>query len=190
MGQYYLSVKLDQTKRIPVAYLSPSDIKFKWTRNDGKVFYMGTGVKLMEHSWLKNSFVHSIERLLTPGNDWYKSPIVWAGDYADQEPGASTNIYGMCEEEIKVKRPKKTLNKKYHYIVNHDKKLYVDKRNVPCVDGWGIHPLPLLTCEGNGRGGGDYRKDSDLIGSWARNVISVEDHIPEGYNELIFDLTE
>jgi hypothetical protein len=50
------------------------------------------------------------------------------------------------------------------------------------------HPLPLLTCEGNGRGGGDYRGDSPLIGSWARDIISVEEVKPEGFEELAFNL--
>jgi hypothetical protein len=83
---------------------------------------------------------------------------------------------------------------KTKYLVNHDKKQFVNKTNVPKDrDGWRIHPLPLLTCEGNGRGGGDFRGDSDLVGSWARDIISVESTkstIPKGYTELIFDLTE
>jgi hypothetical protein len=51
------------------------------------------------------------------------------------------------------------------------------------------HPLPLLTAEGNGRGGGDYRGESPLIGSWARDVISVETEAPTDFEELLFDLS-
>lgn len=44
--------------------------------------------------------------------------------------------------------------------------------------GLKIHPLPLLTCEGNGRGGGDFRTENEdylkLIGSWARNRITIQ----------------
>ena len=80
------------------------------------------------------------------------------------------------------------------YIVNHDKKQFVDKTKVPKdADGWRIHPLPLLTCEGNGRGGGDYHGKSELVGSWARDIISVETKkadFPKDYTELIFDLVE
>jgi hypothetical protein len=47
-----------------------------------------------------------------------------------------------------------------------------------------------LTCEGNGRGGGDYRGESPLIGSWARDVISVSDTKPKDFEELVFDLVE
>ena len=61
------------------------------------------------------------------------------------------------------------------YIVNHTKKEYVDKDIVPeDKEGWKVHPLPLLTCEGNGRGGGDYRLWNEFIGYWSRDKISIE----------------
>jgi hypothetical protein len=54
-----------------------------------------------------------------------------------------------------------------------------------------IHPLPLLICEGNGRGGGDYDGSNyDLCGTWARDVISMEETIPDNYIELICDFYE
>ena len=40
-----------------------------------------------------------------------------------------------------------------------------------------IHPLPLLTCLGNGKGGGDYRgSDQEWVGSWALHALAA---IPE-----------
>jgi hypothetical protein len=58
----------------------------------------------------------------------------------------------------------------------------------------------LLTCEGNDRGGGDFRVDEnanqgnvELIGSWARNKIGVafkKTDIPKGFKEVKFDLVE
>jgi hypothetical protein len=48
----------------------------------------------------------------------------------------------------------------------------------------------LLTVEGNGRGGGDYHTDSTLVGSWARDIISVEMTISDTFQEIVFDLTE
>ena len=84
--------------------------------------------------------------------------------------------------------------RKIRYLVNHDKKVFVGKTKVPKdSDGWQIHPLPLLTCEGNGRGGGDFRGVSDLVGSWSRDIISAEKlkaDIPKDYTEVIFNLTE
>jgi hypothetical protein len=58
-------------------------------------------------------------------------------------------------------------------------------------NGLHIHPLSLLTAEGNGRGGGDYRgAHEDLVGSWARDVISVEREAPAGFTELECEFSE
>ena len=43
------------------------------------------------------------------------------------------------------------------------------------------HPLPILTAVGNGDNGGDYHGNhQELVGTWADDVISSEDEIPEG----------
>ena len=43
-----------------------------------------------------------------------------------------------------------------------------------CREMCEFHPLPLLTANGNGRGGGDYLgSDMDLVGSWAGDRIAV-----------------
>ena len=53
----------------------------------------------------------------------------------------------------------------------------------PCVDpddieGFVLHPIPLLTCVGNGKGGGDYRGDSmEWVGAWAFHPIAL---LPKG----------
>ena len=78
----------------------------------------------------------------------------------------------------------------YRYIINHSKKQFVDKTKAPKQENFALHPLPLLTCEGNGRGGGDYRDDAPIVGKWARDIISVEEVAPEGFEELVFDLVE
>ena len=99
------------------------------------------------------------------------------------------NIKNKYEHDYRSVAPLKV-----KYLINHDKKQFVDKSKTPKdADGWQIHPLPLLTCEGNGRGGGDYRGESPLIGIWARNKISVatkKSDIPKGFEELIFDIKE
>jgi hypothetical protein len=195
MGQYYHPISLGKDNK-PKGWVYSHDIKEVITRDDGQKFTCGSGLKLMEHSWLENKFVQTIENLLTEGQPWYKTPIVWAGDYADNEKDFDGNLYDLCSDDLKTTKAGKKLPKKFRYIVNHTKKEYVDKTKVPGGKGewadWKIHPLPLLTAEGNNRGGGDYRGEdpNGLIGSWARNIISVETTPPEGYNELVFDLTE
>jgi len=43
-----------------------------------------------------------------------------------------------------------------------------------------IHPLSLLVCDGNCRGGGDYRGiNDDLCGLWKDDIISMNDTIPD-----------
>jgi hypothetical protein len=176
MGQYYKPCFLDKDKKKVSKWVYSHDYD--------------SGLKLMEHSWMLNEFVGAVESQLTPEGKYHKKPIVWAGDYADEEPGTEHNLYDKATDKNKFKPPAKVVDEKYRYLVNHDKKVYVDKTKLQSNDGWRIHPLPLLTCEGNGRGGGDYRGEQPIVGSWARDVISVECEMPEGYDEILFTCVE
>ncbi len=180
MGQYYKPIFLkEDTNKVE-----------KWFES----WDYDCGLKLMEHSWLKNPFVLAVETQLM------KNPkrIVWAGDYADEEKRSKTNLYGGCKDSTKSHRinhyhDAMDWHRTYPFLVNHTKNEYVNKMEVPAdIDGWRIHPLPLLTCEGNGRGGGDYRGESPLIGSWSRDLISIEPNLEEfkDYKEISFDLVE
>ncbi len=69
--------------------------------------------KLMEHSWMQNSFLFAANYLLTPGQDWYKTRIVWAGDCMD----------------VDLFLPKTARNKKqnlYDYAAKNYRKRFVD----------------------------------------------------------------
>jgi len=177
MGQYYKPVSVEKREHV----YSHS---------------FGNGLKLMEHSWLGNDFVAVVEDLIAEGGSWNGDKIVWAGDYADEEKNRKSNLFDLCKTEIK---PEPTENK-YRYVINMDTKEYVDKTKIPVSDVYTeddgkewpyvIHPLPVLTCEGNGRGGGDLHKESDLVGKWARNRVTVANEIPEGFTEMEFQLYE
>jgi hypothetical protein len=221
MGQYYKPIFLTENNK-PKAFVDTHDF--------------GSGLKLMEHSWLKNPMVRFIEKQLMVE----PQKVVWAGDYADNEdPKKITsdeikaladetseywnaeklrkegiNLYFLANCVAKLIHDERMDDKYNHnfsnqtlapltakYLVNHDKKEFVNKTKVPKDSGgWRIHPLPLLTCEGNGRGGGDFnindeRKQGNvsLIGSWSRNkigVVSKKSDIPKDYKELVFDLVE
>ena len=151
------------------------------------------GYKLMEHSYIGNNFVEAVEYLLSPLGMFHKSRLVWAGDYADNEPECETNLNMIsCDElnEGKKSNPQRYDMSQYRFIVNHTKKQYVDK-NLELTGKYDIHPLPLLTAEGNGRGGGDYMgHDSELVGTWARDIISLELESPLGYDELVCEFSE
>jgi len=150
------------------------------------------GYKLMEHSYMGNVYVQGLEYLISPLGMFYKSRVVWAGEYADPEAGSDKNLNAFTSDEDiegRMYQPFRHDMSPYRYIVNHTQKVYVDK-NYGEGGGWRVHPLPLLTAEGNGRGGGDYRGITDqLVGTWARNVISVEKEVPDGYTELVCEFT-
>jgi hypothetical protein len=175
MGQYYRVIFLCDTKykkEIIRIWLSP------WDYDNGS--------KLMEHSYINNKLVNAVEQLLSPSGIFYKSRIVWAGDYADTEEETRQNLYHMVDEN----KPFYVLptNNNYKYFINHTKKEYVDKIKInDLMSNYGliVNPLPLLVSEGNGRGGGDYRGvDEEMCGRWARDIISVEDNYPDDYNEI------
>lgn len=176
MGQYYLAVNIDDMEHV-----SPHQYD--------------NGAKLMEHSYIGNNFVEAVEFLLLDTgeskNRWSGKRIVWAGDYADREPGEGENFYTLAKGPG-LQMLIEAVPSNYFYIINHDKKEYLDKRKCPLYDKWDlqIHPLPLLTAEGNGRGGGDYRRDNDLVGSWARNRISVSWVVPDDFIEITPNFTE
>jgi len=141
------------------------------------------GMKLIEHSYIENPFVSAVEYLLSPKGMFYKSRIVWAGDYAENEPYSDKNLYTMDTNEMDYipKLPPSYIEivNQYSYILNHSKKMYITKKDKV------IHPLPLLTAEGNGNGGGDYYgENKNIVGTWARDVISISDTVPEGFTEL------
>ncbi len=182
MGQYYKPLSMDK-------------MEFVYSHS------YGNGLKLMEHSYVGNNFVGVVERLIAKGGKWFGDRIVWAGDYADPETdkddGAEhedgNTLYSLVSEnEIKPPNVDTKGKPQFRYIVNMDTKEFVDIEKIPGDDdNWAIHPLPLLTCEGNGRGGGDFRGESELVGKWARQRITVQNEKPDvDHTELIFDLTE
>jgi hypothetical protein len=147
------------------------------------------------------------ELLLSRDGHAYKSRVVWAGEYAEGEEETEAEAETKADEEddeedptlrgIALDSPRKEVlvfkppsPDTYRYIVNHDLRQFVDKQRLSSR----IHPLPLLTAEGNGCGGGDYRgSDMDKVGMWARAPISVEKALPDAaplYAELVVDFRE
>ena len=130
MGQYYLAVILAEKsdKEYIRTYLDPS--------------MYNNGMKLTEHSYINNNFMKIVENLIGPNGMFYKSRLVWAGDYADNEPNSEKNLHAFCDEKSPFVYRDEIVS--YTYIVNHTKKVYIKKSGH-------VHPLPILTAEGNGR---------------------------------------
>jgi hypothetical protein len=179
MGQYYTAVNVSNMEGV-----DPYDYD--------------NGAKLMEHSYIRNNFVEAVEFLLIDNGEgdrgrWSGNKIVWAGDYANDEPLENGNLYSLVENKNKLNMLIEAVPPNYHYLVNWDKKEYVDKTK--CLEnkhGFTIHPLPLLTVEGNGRGGGDYYDNAEpsYVGTWARDRISLMKEIPEDFTEIIPNFDE
>jgi len=172
MGQYFYAVSVEKKEHV---YSHDFD----------------NGLKLMEHSYIGNRFMKAVEGLISKGGRWRGDKIVWAGDYADAEPNSEHNLHTICDKKITPNIPTKT----ERYLVNLDTKEFVDMKKIPVFETtdnweWRLHPLSLLTCEGNGRGGGDFRGDSKLVGKWARNRVVIQKTKPVNKLELIFDLVE
>ena len=179
MGQYYKPIILKDNK-------SKKTIE-KWAYSHD----YDNGLKLMEHSYIDNNFVNVVE------NELKETPqrLVWAGDYADECSGRKSNLYDRTHrnEGKKILNDNQEFNHEvYRYIVNHSKKQFVDKTKIKEIPDWGakINPLPLLTCEGNGRGGGDFRGENKYVGSWARDVISIEMKQPKDFKEIVPNFVE
>lgn len=125
MGQYYKPINIDKKQ-----WVYSHDVKETFKTRDGRMVTIGTGLKLMEHSWIGNKFVHIIEGLIAEGGAWHGDHIVWAGDYADAEKRRKSNLYdiiGIDDNKILPKEPRT----KFRYVVNLDTKEFVDKNNVP-----------------------------------------------------------
>jgi hypothetical protein len=177
MGQYYKIIFLADTKH-------GKEIIRMWI--DPWCYQLGS--KLMEHSYIRNGnpLMDQVEFLLSPEGMFYKGRIVWAGDYADPEVDSesSQNLYQLTVENGTLQVPRFKISNTYRYIVNHTKKQYVDKNKIKDITD-AIHPLALLVSEGNQRGGGDYfGTNEELCGTWARDVISMENSIVDTYTEL------
>lgn len=96
------------------------------------------------------------------------------------------------------------------FLVNHTQKIYINLSAYILFNKWKesrkdwktgkvetwymcIHPLPLLTACGNGRGGGDYydcHPDYDKVGSWAFDLIEFTNQVPTDCQQVSYHFTE
>jgi len=207
MGQYYYPILLDNDGKIMAwmhaheygnglkltehSYLQNNFVQaFEYLLTPDQHYYKARVVWAgdyadVEQNTDEKNFLKAIELNSRPPQ---KNPVV-----CEEPESENQNLYHMCKDTEKKIHPEYLCSTaQYPYIVNHTKKQFVDKRkNIDTRDGaLGLHPLPLLTCEGNGRGGGDYHGESPLIGLWARDVISIEKNKPTDCVEIVFDLKE
>lgn len=145
--------------------------------------YVEAGAKLMAHAEIGHHTVQGVERLLdTPAR------VVWAGHASPRSQPDGENLYRTANSVAALVAPDHGAVGRY--LLNHDLRVFVDKATVLENDArHRIHPLPLLTAEpapDTGRTVGDHT----LLGSWAYALVSVRDIVPEGFEQLKFDLVE
>ena len=120
--------------------------------------------------------------------------VAWVGDYANEDGdfdgrytrGVYDKVWGARElPELPFQKVPET--HRDGFIVNRTKRICIDlaeyAAHASTSDGWCVHPLPLLTAIGNGRGGGDYwdgHPNSDTVGAWAMDVIEYTHGRPSG----------
>ena len=168
MGQYYTPVLIDEETNDERKYLSHD---------------YGNGLKLMEHSYLGNTFVETI------CNEIVEHPmrVAWVGDYADDVidedkykniPNIERFIEIEKDEKMAYAQPnavEQNVSSLCYFIINHTKKEFIDMYAYTVRHNSTysiIHPLPLLTSIGNGCGGGDYSGIcEELCGNWCGDVI-------------------
>ena len=167
MGQYYTPVLIDEETNDERKYLSHN---------------YGNGLKLMEHSYLGNTFVETV------CNEILEHPmrVAWVGDYADdvideEKYKNIPNIERFVEIEkdepniIGYTQPNavpQNVSSFCYFIINHTKKEFINMYEYIFKNKTNIHPLPLLTSIGNGCGGGDYSgKCEELCGNWCGDII-------------------
>ena len=160
------------------------------------------GLKLMEHSWWDVELPNAVAQKMygDPAHLW------WMGDYAVDDDTPDTDPVLMAaykaahgnEREPEIASTYDEFNLDGLVLCNHTRRIFMDCDKYHEAlkdkdeDGWVIHPLPLLTAVGNGKGGGDYFADNDResVGTWAGDLISVENEAPKGYTEVEYRFYE
>ena len=208
MGQYYHPTLLGKRYGL-LGWLSPHKY--------------GNGMKLMEHSYMGNRFVnvvlnqiHNNPTRIAWIGDYADSPY----DENNPEPymaklsldrfmeffqkvhGEKSDAYKISPEEVMPFDGPDDF--RGWYLINHTQQSFLDlgkyaeensweEKFNSITQKWAVHPLPLLTACGNGRGGGDYHDcfpDYDKVGTWAFDVIELTDCLPVGLKEEHYCFTE
>lgn len=181
MGQYYMPVIQEKEKL------------YRVYSHD-----FGNGLKLMEHSYIGNSFVNVVCNYIVDN----AVKLWWCGDYAEESDFENEKefkrIYEKAwkhkSEDKETDLPEKNTDFDWSnqwYFVNLTKKEFVKMPKQKEEEyNWTYNCVSLLTAVGNGRGGGDYHKEDMLsvVGYWAGDVVYLTLKKPN--NKEFCDITE
>ncbi len=158
-----------------------------------KIYSFLGHAKLTEHSWCSNGSINVLCQQIYNSS----AAIAWVGDYADDFPlyrevWPVSDYLDVSEDAADALLGNKQANLNGKYLVNLTKAEYVDfdeyfeksSMSYGC-----LHPLPILTCVGNGEGGGDYygKRGKKFVGTWCFDEIMLSDKKPArglGYKKI------
>lgn len=152
--------------------------------------------KLIEHSYFGNVLMDSVADVL----HHYETKLAWIGDYSEKDEVADITkgeaSYDDCwgddsKDDFEFNKAEFDYFRKF--LVNLTKKEYIsfDDYMKKAKSEWQLNPISIMTAIGNGRGGGDYfsrsKRKMNLVGSWAWDVITIDDEEPKGMRKLNVD---
>lgn len=166
-----------------------------WKPYPDEYHMFSNGSKLSENGYPEASFVEGIV------NELRNRParVAWVGDYANEEEdftgidGYGEDTYntlwgpdeGQVADPVAFRIAPERGDSLRGYLVNRTKGVFLDLADTATDAALSMHPLPVLTAIGNGRGGGDYfGPNMDAVGSWAMDVLEVIDAEPAGFERL------
>jgi hypothetical protein len=146
----------------------------------GKPFRVNThdvdsnGLKLMEHSYISNSYVSHILGLIedNPTN------VIWLCDYSENTKYNWETVAEVETTDDEVKSIASRNHRGNGFILNHTTNEYISLKSYKRLfaehsTDWAINPLPILTnSETSSMGGGDYGTEDSLRGAWKNHLIS------------------
>ena len=181
MGQYFCAVLQNADER-----------KVVWPN----------GLKLMEHSWVGNSFMARVCKYI---QEHGYAHVAWMGDYAKSESLAegffdehkTKMLLDMYEASWTADHEDQIDSAdewEYRYggywLLNMDKNecIYVNKKN----RDWTVHPLAPLTCSNPGSGGNYHphsgEEDEKYFCSWCGDKIGFRKTKPRNCKVLNKDM--
>ena len=200
MGQYYMPLLIGKDKAISRFYSHHYD----------------NGLKLMEHSWIGNRFVNAVLGQIVDK----PMRVAWVGDYSDSVEKADFGDGFVKGKRSFMYYYRKAWSEKNNaplvdgaepfplstdhasfFLVNATKNSYIDMQHYVDANSvfygddtapWCVNPLPLLTCIGNGQGGGDYfeKLGAEDVGTWAFDEIYITETQPKNMTEATFAFQE
>jgi len=139
------------------------------------------GLKLMEHSYIGNSYVSHIMGLIedNPTN------VIWLCDYSEDETYTWDTVQEVETNEMEVKRLASRNHRENGFIINHTTNEYISLKTYKRLfaehsNEWAINPLPILTnSEVGSMGGGDLHTEESLRGLWRNHLVSYSKSLGE-----------